>query len=240
MSERTRFVRIDRDLPNQWIGPLLGTSAQVAVGSDGFWVRFSATDDQLRKLEAGLPGKRFQLIDGVWLVQDGFHVAEATLPALDWQTPESLIEVTVPTAAFAGQLPANACPTLSLVRGGEERPALAGLFELSHLSAWTETAPFVRLQPLTYCISGDLCLVVGKPLPTISCRYLCQFENVLLPAGMSWSPSVNVHGVQTLFGVEDHSWLLWTSTNEWTLIPKSTLKPLRRSSIRTACRTMQS
>ena len=239
MHEQSRIVRVEQEQSGQWIGSLLGSSVRIATTHDCVWVRFSATDEKLRKLEAVMPGRRFNLVDGNWLVPLGCQVAEMKLPALDWKTPESLVEVAAPTAAFAGKIVADHCPIARLVRGGNESPAAAGLFAMQDLAAWVETAPLVRLNRLVYCVSDDLCLVLGEPLPTITCQYLCQFGRVLLPAGMSWEPTVDVETLQDLFAVEDDRWLLWTNTDEWAVISKSMLMPLRRSSVRAVCQTIK-
>jgi len=238
VDEKSRIVRVEQEQPGQWIGSLLGSSARIAITNTCVWVRFSVNDETSRKLEAVLPGKRFKLVDGDWLVPNGCQVAEMKLPALDWKTPESLIELVAPTAAFTGKIVGEECPIARLVHGGNERPAAAGLFAIRDLIAWVETAPLVRLERLIYCVSDELYLVIGEPLPTIACQYLCQLGRVLWPAGMSWEPAVDVESIQDLFAVEDDQWLLWTNTDEWALISKSMLMPLRRSSIRAVCYTI--
>ncbi len=236
MSGQDRLLRIESDQSPHWIADLLGSTARVCVTNDCAWVRFSAVDESMRRRELTLPGKRYRLIENGWLIPDGGRVAELKLPELDWSAPESLVELVSPTAAFAGQIAMDDLPPLQLIAGGVERPAAAGLFAFDELATWVETAAMVRLQRLVYCISNDLCLVIGEPLPPIACQYLCQQGQVLTPAGMAWQPAIEVSTVLDLFDVKGDEWLLWIKTEQWSVIAPSVLMPLRRSSVRAMAR----
>jgi hypothetical protein len=179
-----------------------------------------------------LQGSHYQLTEHGRLIPDGASVATERLPVLDWRPIRESIELQLPIAAMSGSLKTTLLPKLQLRRSGEERPATAALIELHTLLNWCERVPQFRLNKLTACVAADQVLVLGNPLPSVPCQYLCVDGGLITPVGMTWYPQLESELVLEHFDVHSTELLLWMSTDEWSIIPRTLLRPLQLASMR--------
>lgn len=223
------------------IGLLSGKSVQAAIEHDTLWIRYSASNEKVVRVEALLPGQRWKAClesmadNGDLLAPLGKQVATERLPAdLNWSPLEDLIQWRLPTAALSGHVSDDDQMSLRLVRSSVESKPAGAMVEFQTLQKWLETAPAIRLQSLEYCVDAQakVCLVLGEPLPPIPCRYLWDAGDVFVPAGMCWAPAVDAVHVREAFGVGPGEMLAWFATDDWSVISRDNLMPLRRSSFR--------
>ncbi|MDX1925978.1 MAG: hypothetical protein SFV81_05645 [Pirellulaceae bacterium] len=228
----TLVVKLLPDADLSVLGKLLNSQAQVAIEKSNLWIRYRSDDEGVGGVASCLNGRHFHLLENHLLVPLGSTVATERLPALEWQKLTNVVYFELPMAGFSGKLAATNLPELSLLRGGPERPASAGLYALAEFACWVETAPQFRLRRLSACVSEQEVLVIGNPLPPIACQFLCQDGRLLTPAGMTWYPRIAADQVLEHFDVGVDQLMLWMQTEKWSSIPMELLKPVQRGSIR--------
>lgn len=248
-----RLVRITRDHSPAWVGDLLDLEFMFAEDGDSFWLKFDSQIEACQIAAQRVPGEHFYVYGSSWLVRLGETIASRPVPALNWISINSAIELRLPAAIYAGRMQAVAPVTWRLERSSNERPASAALFSAQDLAQWASIAPAVRLKPLRFSfvshasqpsdpdpLERSFFFVVGTPLPTIPCQFFCRYERVFIPAGFEWVPKLNTTMVQKSFGLTGNQWLIWLDSTEWTIIGDEMLVPMTRADVRTSLESVRS
>lgn len=210
-----------------------GQNARLARFADDQWFLLidNPSDDALQRA-ACLPGIRYRLIDGEWLVPLNAAVAKNRLPPdLSWEQLDRVLRVELPPAGFAGQLDPQP-QSLQLARCLVEHECSAVIVSMLDLLDWVNTASVVRLGRLRWACRGNQALVVGSPMPPIQAKYFYETNRVLIPAGFSVYPALPPVEVRAVFQVADNDWLIWETQDHWTTIADDLLIQMRRASVR--------
>jgi len=187
------------------------------------------------------------------------------LPELIWQAIPDAVELALPTPSLAGELRTDDRMDLVLARSSAEQTPVASLIDFHTLLRWVDRAPEIRLSQLRfssrYQISEDntsapqyshmpdqqnvsplpdLCLVMGTPLPSVPCRFLCRYNRTLIPSGFHWQPNIHISFVESRFGLTTEQWLLWLDKDQWYILSDNDFAPLTRAAMRLLARSRRS
>lgn len=248
-----RFVRLSQAPDASSIGELLSAGAEVTEHDQSMWIRLSASVEGSQALLSKLAGQPYLNVDRQVALPDerkrsspallrrpGQAVPTASLPAdLQWQAIDQWFGFELPTPAIGSRATLLDRPTLQLERGGELRTAAALRVSLADLAAWIDTAAAVRMQPLRWLCHADQALVFGQPLPPLEGVMLTARDQVLLPLGFRWRPALPSLSVLQAFCAAEprdslSAWLIWESSDRWSVVDDGDWAALTRASVRAA------
>ena len=115
---------------------------------------------------------------------------------------------------------------------GHEEEAAALLVALPVLETYIQTAPAVRLEPLSWVIIDDQALVLGRPLLPLPGKSYWRRGNHLLPAGLDFEWSVLSETLDGELNADGDCWLVWDEEGRWLAVMKEACRPLSISSFR--------
>lgn len=247
-----RFLRIPVGAAKSVVGPLVAFPFSIASDLQHYWLRYPADNEMCRKVAATVAAEHFYSDSSNYLIRDGEYVASTYLPQLTWSSLKDFVQLQLPTACLAGRLQTRQMGVWELKRGGRERAAEAALYDADALAQWTKTAADCRLSPLRFCVARcvsreasdrsnqpqSLVFVVGTPLPTVPCQFLCRFERIFITVGFNWEPALDTSLVEQSFGIQNNQWLLWTVDFGWSIISEKQCLPLSRASLRATMREL--
>lgn len=217
--------------------------AKVARTPQWTWIKLECTDIsdnrehaamQFAKLAASLPGDRWRLEGNDWL-RPGMRVPDLELPDLAWQAAGDVIRFTLPRIEVAARVSQDERISLRLVRGGNVAICEGLLTNVSALARWVQSAPESRLRSLRWVITSSTptkCLILGKQLPPVAGVPLVNQQQILIPAGFTWTPNVSASDVRKLFGLSATQWLLWESDQTSSTIEDDVYATMNRASVR--------
>jgi len=95
-----------------------------------------------------------------------------------------------------------------------------------------QTAPAVRLEPLSWVIADDQALVLGRPLLPLPGKSYWRRGNHLLPAGLDMEWTVLAETLDRQLNPDGNCWLLWDEDGSYLSVPGLGCRPLSISSFR--------
>lgn len=187
---------------------LIQRQTEVAQQEGAHWFRLRAPTE--RAEFAVLSGVCWRLVGGGSLCGFDDLVPTESLPdGLVWHDMIRATELQLPVARFSDREPirVNSIATLELVRGGQFMPPAGIMVSSESLLAWADDAAEVRMNGLKFVARGDHAIVIGQPLPNLNGRFLTRHDQLLVPAGMTWEPSLHAETVSNFLtqgeGLED-------------------------------------
>lgn len=265
MSQTIRVIRALRTENIEWLGDILSIEGELAVDTNHIWLRFRSPTATCKGIIDSVPGEHFEQDEAKRLRKLGQEVSTMLLPELMWQTIPDAVELALPTPSLAGELRTDDRMDLVLARSSAEQTPVAGLIDFHTLLGWVDRAPEIRLSQLRFSsryqisqdaastpqyshgldrqnvsLLPDLCLVIGTPLPSVPCRFLCYYHRTLIPSGFHWSPNVHISFVESRFGLTAEQWLLWLDDNQWYILSDNDFAPLTRAAMRSLARSRRS
>lgn len=239
MKSEYRFFRIPVDTAESLIGSLIEFPFSIARGTEHYWLRYPADNELCRNAAISIPAEHFILQGENFLIRNGAEIASEQLPQLTWSALKDFVQLRLPRAILAGRIHAKQIANWELKRGGKEQLADAALYDAESLSQWIKSAAGSRLSTLRFCtarhaghVNSPLIFVIGKPLPPISCQFLCKQGRVFIPLGYHWEPQLDSSLVEQSFGLQQNQWLLWTIDFGCSLLVENQFTPLSRASLR--------
>ena len=166
---------------------------------DSVWVRGADVNEALLRQLRKIPALDFfELLPSGKLKAPDSLIPQAAAPVSGWRPLREVIRPELPPARLAGECRQK--QIVSLVRGGEVRPAAALLTRLAEWLEFARLAPEVRLEPLAFAASEERqILVIGQPLPSVPGLRLTNDNSVLFPCGYTWSPAVSSAVLREMF-----------------------------------------
>lgn len=223
-------------LPRNAIGQLdtLRTVAglEVCCETDWIWLRIATPSDadQVR-LQGLASAELFWLLSDGQLVRVDARVPRGYLPEGAWCPLQDALVVELPTAALPGTLSEPARFRLCPVTEFREPNIL-----LVSVTCWREygsVAPRVRLKRWWFAVSAEgNVLVRGTPLPPLPGTRFVESCGIAVPAGHTWTPTVQAEILAGKFGVSENDLLLWMSDDRCELIRAEQFVRATRSAIR--------
>jgi hypothetical protein len=178
--------------------PALG----VCESAEGLWLRGPRLEETLDKQLRLIPGgRRFAVVDGGQLIAEGNLVPLGRVPEGPWALLSEWLEISLPAAQTVVQMPGEAVALTLVPAAAEREPALLET-TLEQLANYASTAPQWRIDRWTFAAAkGDCVLVRGTPLPPIPGTQWVLDQSIATPAGLTWSPPVDVAVLQQLLGL---------------------------------------
>jgi MoxR-vWA-beta-propeller ternary system domain bpX2 len=203
------------------------------------WVRGEALDEMLdRALLQLAPLARYAVSNDGDLVRAGNLLPEHRMPEARWVPLPLLLHADRPTAALPAGPPSRVAVTI--VRGGEQRPAAMLRVALSSWAAYAESAPAARLARLRFAATIDQVLIAGDPLPPLAGTRLWESGGIVVPCGFALWPAVDAATLRRALALGDGDLALFNEDGTWELVPAGAFVPARRSAVRlTAARNVE-
>ncbi len=211
-----------------------------ALQSDWIWIRcpISPAKPQIQNTILHLPWQeRYQLIDNVLLRPLDSRLPSRRLPSLNWQTLTSLFVPSLPhviePGLFAGLLPPpiDSTSTSSPDLGSAKAPQQALLLSSAEWLNYVNSAPEIRLKPLTFALSEkDMALVKGHPLPPLRGEFYYYLDRVLWPLGCT--PASLLFSWPDYLQLKPNETALIHPNGSFQVIPDSGWIPASRGAVR--------
>ena len=235
--DRERLIEL-RDLPG----------AKIAVDTDT-WLRGSfigpdeAVSKTMDRLRSILGAERYHLETDGRLTPFGRRVPIGRLPELAWQPLSGSIDVEPPIAGLAGRPESRTM--LSLARGGTEflyadcEPTLL-LCGLEDWSQFVNSASLARLSKLEFAVNDQRqVLVLGVPIPPVQGQLFLLVEEIAIPLGYHWQPSVSPNTVRQVFDPAADSIVVWFPDGKWNQVALSHFQPATRFGVHDTVRSFE-
>jgi hypothetical protein len=229
------FLEIGR-LHLDYLGPVRHWSQlRIAAAEDAYWV-MGLTAEQLESTGIrSIPLKKLYYMrddQPQLLFPIGGAVPGKRLPSdLQWTPLEKAMPLEYPSYnhnyfGLSDKL------AVRLVASSNEEETVAMLVSARLLGDYIQTAPAVRLGPLSWVIVDDQALVLGRPLLPLPGKSYWRRGNHLLPSGLDLELPVLAETLDRELNPDGSSWLMWDENNEYLLIQKMACRPLSISSFR--------
>ncbi|TWV98035.1 hypothetical protein [Chitinophaga pinensis] len=204
---------------------------QVALSGDDIWVRgipAESTDIRLRKL----PVKHTYLADFEGrLFLPGRQTPHDTLKRMTWEALTSFLTVELPVSALPGKT--RQTFTIQLTPAPQTTEPAAVITNLAHWKAYADNAPLIRLQQLSFAVcESEEVLVIGAPVPSLPGKAYVVRNNLLLPAGYDFDPSMAGAFIIEQFAADKDAMILFHPDGQWERIPMNCFVMATRSAIR--------
>jgi len=219
-----------------YLGPVRHWSQlRIAVAQDGYWIR-GLTQEQLESAEIrSIPFKKLYYMRGdhaQLLFPRGGSVPVRKLPSgLSWTPLEKAMPLEHPSYNH-NYFGLSERLSVRLVPSEREEEPVALLLSLQQLGDYIQTAPAVRLEPLSWVIADDQALVVGRPLLPLPGKSYWRRGNHLLPAGLDMEWTVLAETLDRQLNPDGNCWLLWDEDGSYLSVPRLGCRPLSISSFR--------
>jgi hypothetical protein len=206
---------------------------RIAASPDGYWVR-GLTAEQLESTEIrSIPFKKlYYQYEGQpqLLFPYGGTVPVKKLPStLLWTPLEKTMPLEHPSYNH-NYFGLSEKLTIRLVVAAQEQEPEGLMVSLRQLGEYIQTAPAVRLEPLSWVIVDDQALILGRPLLPLPGKSYWRRGNHLLPAGLDFEWSVLAPTLER--ELDPECWLLWDEEGWWLAVSKDACRPLSISSFR--------
>jgi hypothetical protein len=123
--------------------------------------------------------------------------------------------------------------SVQLVPSAIEREPVAMVLSLRELASYVETAPAIRLQPLSWTVvNRSSALIAGTPFLPVNGPVFWRRGVHLLPAGYDLELFHAEEVIARLADPDGDSWIFWNPDNTCIVIPKDAFTPLSVSSFR--------
>jgi len=193
--------------------------------------------------------------DGVYVVEEEHLRREderlwsETLPDLNWQNVDELIEYFLPVkfvdAAVNGVEPSavdlQVISDETLRIGNGSIPIASYL--LTSMERWSEFAlscPEVRLKQLRFAVNrNSQAIIHGTPLPTIEGQYFYSSGRVVCQLATAWKPRVSTEVLAELFDLQPSQLLLIQQGEQPVVIDEAAFVGATRMAVRTSYRSLK-
>ncbi|MBO9732259.1 MAG: hypothetical protein J7623_26695 [Chitinophaga sp.] len=203
-----------------------------AMDRDELWLRGIPYPEEPHPLILQLPALHTWLLnDNAQLFPMGKLTPVATLKQLNWISLPELLPVMLPVSGMPALLPAR--EPVQLAPSAEPQSGNALLTTFDNWYQYANMAPATRLQALSFATSADRqVLIMGSPLPPIPGQEYVLQEQLLLPAGYSFTPPGITTIVNQQLNAAQTDLLLFRTNGHWERIPTTAFVKADRSAVR--------
>lgn len=168
---------------------------------DIVWMRGQAESEEAlievdQRLRA-IPGaERFQVVDNHLLRPIDSRLPTCVYPDGPWKSAAAMLRVELPPSGLCGSTPSTV--TFRTTRGATaaaNSTLTPSILECNfpEFYRWAITSSETRLEALAFACDADgQTIVRGLPLPPVNGMRWIEYDNVAVPVGHSWQPSVSV------------------------------------------------
>lgn len=208
------------------------TNIKVGFDAADIWVK-DLDYNQVNSVEVkSIPSKKFYYEKEGRLILKDHLLWERNVPSLLWTSIDRALSVTVPTLNhnFFGleeKIEIKLSPT------SDERDGAAVLTTIEVLRNCVASASKIRLQNIRWTIlANDHVLLIGKPFLPVPGMVYWQQKDFLIPAGFNFELHALTDVFHQLINADRTHWVLWDSTGNYSLVPKTSVVALSRSSLK--------
>jgi hypothetical protein len=241
-------------LREHWLTSLWNVSGcEVAVNSEGLWVRYESSEDS---------GDLFRTLPGAYFFHDdhplglrhlGCSMVCRALPTMTWSTPTAIANIRLPPAqSFSKTLITDAGQGDDIDQGlgrvairlrpRADQCEADGL--MCRIEDWLDYVGRVstrRFQTLRFAARQDgRVLVVGRPVPALPGIFLANHDRILILTSDQWHPAVSPTTLRRRWKVTSHDWLLWIDESTVEIIPDDRFVAATRASARATAADLNS
>lgn len=161
----------------------LTPEVRVCEVGDNIWLKGETLEDALQTALARLPeARQYSVLPDGQLILQHQRVPCGYLPQGDWELLSEWLQVEMPVAALAGEMPARL--PLGVVRGGNPTEANVLLVTAAAWQAYAAGAPHMRLQGLSFAMNErGQTAIWGSPLPPVPGKRFAENHGVAIEAG---------------------------------------------------------
>lgn len=160
------------------------------------------------------------------------ELPDRTIPSLLWTPIERALPVKLPSLNH-NYFGVNQHVDLCLVPAESEHEAEVMIVGIDTLEAYLESAPAVRLGPLSWTLlNHDKALVAGKPMLPVNAEVYWRSGHFIIPTGYEFELDMLCLAMNELLNPYNDSWIVWHADNRYALIGKDDLEPLSLGSFR--------
>ncbi len=223
--ERLEALADLRHLPGILVAPI----------GDRAWIRWNPSLQSV--LERILPIPDIQLFThhkGFWY-QPGRHLPDFNLPIETSPEQLPLASVLLPDKIEGIPEPTDLPAPLPItwVRDDEPRPATALTCSLAQLGQWAETSLSSQFDGLLGAHSGERVLILGADLPALPGAQRYWGERIFLPLGSRLNLRLSEPALCRALQISTDEFAIFAA-HEFEIIPRTSLRPLSRASVRLA------
>lgn len=215
------------------LGPLrVWPGLEVLEADEVVWVRAEKLEEPQWEFCRRLPGAaRFAVHDDLQLTAVGDQVPKGHLPQGTWQPLEKWLEPKLPPRGMPGRLQDRV--ELSMVRTAELREPTWLLASLDDWAAYVPTAPQARLARWSFVADRRRRVIVrGGPLPPLPGLRLVEQEGIAVPAGWTWTPTIDANVLREVLSLEKGDAAMWDASDGWQRIGSGDWVQTTRSAVR--------
>lgn len=225
-----RFPRLNVDEARR-----LWRVAGVEVHDDGgeiVWLAGRELSEQVDAILRGfLSGKRFLVLPDRQIQSPQERVPRGYLPDGEWIPFRKWMDVELPQAALAGELPGRL--RLRLVRSTAAQEPNLLVTDAASWARYGAHAPQIRLQGLRFAVHRvGRVLVLGQPLPSIAGERFVDYGGVAVAAGWIWDPPFSVEVLAEGFRLRRGDLVMAQSDGTWQRILSDQFVAATRQAIR--------
>jgi hypothetical protein len=206
---------------------------EIASENDFFWVRSSNNEITIESKIKQLPSLNSYRLDG----QNFYFAIKGLTPLgklnddLKWELLKDFMKVTSPVSAMPAVLEQKL--EIRLVASEKEQIGVGLIIEFEDFINYVENAPEIRLKNLNFAVSQEKqVILIGNPLPPIQGREYWKKNQILLPSGFDFSPSILATLIEQKLNPRQEYWLIFFTDGSWQNISKNHFKQLSRSAAR--------
>lgn len=205
---------------------------KLAYDRDEIWIR------DLSYVQVESPEVKCIPYKTLYYEQDGkLHLLNSELPdrnipSLLWTPIERALPVKLPSLNH-NYFGVDQKVSLCLVRAEGEHEAEVMIVNLATLGDYLESAPAVRLAPLSWTmLNGNKALVAGQPMLPINADVYWRKDHFIIPTGYEFELDMLCASMNERLNPHNDSWIVWHSDNSYALIGKDDMEPLSLGSFR--------
>jgi hypothetical protein len=217
------------------------SSVEVCPQTDQIWCRGDTSDEAMELRLRQLPGAwRYDVTADGQLIPVGELAPCEKMPPGPWVRIGDWLRLELPDAETSrGEFSRRSLPrvSLTLVRDATPRQPTILRTSIQAFERYGSNAPAVRISQWTFVMRADgECLVRGLPLPPVPGEQIVEFVDLLVPAGLIWSPTVDVAVIRELFQLQSGDLALLRDDGGWELIQECQWVRATRAAIRMSAR----
>jgi hypothetical protein len=226
------FIRVDESQVNTLAPLRQWNNLKLAFDETYIWVK-DLDYAQVNSVEVrSIPYKTIYYLKQHKLYLLNSLLPDRNLPALLWTNIDRALPVRLPSFNH-NYFGVTEKLSVSLVASDKEQEAEVMITTIAILQAYMESAPAIRLQPLSWVIlNNDKACIVGKPVLPIKGDVYWKKGYALLPAGFDFELPLLADAINSSVNPDNHSLVIWHSDGTYALLDTDDFEPLTISSFK--------
>ncbi|MEJ1241942.1 hypothetical protein WBG78_27600 [Chryseolinea sp. T2] len=210
------------------------SNLKIAFDADAIWIK-GLDYAQVQSVEVrSMPYKTAWYEKGNRLFLIGHNLPERNVPSVLWTNIDRALPAKIPSLNH-NYFGIGERIKVNIIASSNERDTSAVVTTCGILEQYLSTAPDIRLSRIRWALlSDEQVLLLGSPSLPVPGETYWSRKDQLLPTGFDFELFALSDLVQQKINPGRDHWILWSTTNTYSLVPKADVVPLSRSSFRTS------